>query len=342
MDVRYQVFISSTFYDLKDERSAVFQTLMAMDCIPAGMELFPAMDEEQFKFIQRIIDDSDYYILIIGGRYGSVSSAGVSYTEMEYDYAVDRGLKVLAFIHQEPGEIPSKFIDSSPDLQAKLAAFREKVKSGRLVQFWKDGAELPGLVALSLNKTVKTYPAIGWIRANKIASEAAVQEQNALLKQIESLKEELKVAQRPNLENPDLAHIDDEVTVSISWLTDNRYNRRQNHQIALTWRQLFVRIAPELHKHPNDASVNFALGETLLRVSSPSHKHTVSVDPENFKLIRTHLQALGLIIVNYMPTVKGDMGLFWSLTDLGHAMLLNWGAAKRKSEDSAIPTDWDV
>ncbi|WP_271025211.1 DUF4062 domain-containing protein [Rhizobium sp. RCAM05973] len=67
MDVRYQVFISSTFYDLKDERSAVFQTLMAMDCIPAGMELFPAMDEEQFKFIQRIIDDSDYYILIIGG-----------------------------------------------------------------------------------------------------------------------------------------------------------------------------------------------------------------------------------------------------------------------------------
>jgi hypothetical protein len=87
MDIRYQVFISSTFADLKDERGAIFQTLMEMDCIPAGMELFPAMDEEQWHFIKRIIDDCDYYILVIGGRYGSMSKEGVSYTEMEYDYA---------------------------------------------------------------------------------------------------------------------------------------------------------------------------------------------------------------------------------------------------------------
>lgn len=53
MDKRYQVFVSSTFTDLKDERSAVIQTLMKMDCIPAGMELFPAMDEEQFEFIKK-------------------------------------------------------------------------------------------------------------------------------------------------------------------------------------------------------------------------------------------------------------------------------------------------
>ena len=60
MDKRYQVFVSSTFADLKDERSNVIQTLMEMDCIPAGMELFPALDEEQFEFIKKVIDDSDY------------------------------------------------------------------------------------------------------------------------------------------------------------------------------------------------------------------------------------------------------------------------------------------
>lgn len=53
MDKRYQVFVSSTFADLKDERSNVIQTLMEMDCIPAGMELFPALDEEQFEFIKK-------------------------------------------------------------------------------------------------------------------------------------------------------------------------------------------------------------------------------------------------------------------------------------------------
>ena len=90
MDKRYQVFISSTYSDLKEERSRVMKSIMDMDCIPAGMELFPAVDEEQFEFIKRIIDDSDYYILIIGGRYGSMTENGISYTEMEFDYAMSK------------------------------------------------------------------------------------------------------------------------------------------------------------------------------------------------------------------------------------------------------------
>ena len=78
------------------------QTLMEMGCIPAGMELFPATDEEQCTFIQKIIDDCDYYVLIVGGRYGSVTRKGISYTEKEFDYAVQKGLKVVAFIHEGP------------------------------------------------------------------------------------------------------------------------------------------------------------------------------------------------------------------------------------------------
>src|SRR6185503_5392570 len=106
MDKRYQVFVSSTYADLQHERQRVIQALMEMDCIPSGMELFPAADEEQLKFIKRVIDDCDYYLLIIGGRYGSVGADGVSYTEQEYEYAVSRGLKVIAVIHENPDEIP--------------------------------------------------------------------------------------------------------------------------------------------------------------------------------------------------------------------------------------------
>lgn len=53
MEKRYQVFVSSTYADLKDERQHVLQALMEMDCIPAGMELFPATDEEQWEFIKK-------------------------------------------------------------------------------------------------------------------------------------------------------------------------------------------------------------------------------------------------------------------------------------------------
>ena len=103
---RYQVFVSSTYADLKDERRRVIQTVMELDCIPVGMELFPAADEEQFEFIKRVIDDCDYYLLIIGGRYGSTTEAGISYTEQAYDYAISRCLKVIALLYENPNNIP--------------------------------------------------------------------------------------------------------------------------------------------------------------------------------------------------------------------------------------------
>ena len=108
---------------------------MEMDCIPAGMEIFPAADEEQWAFIKKVINDCDYYILIIGGRYGSLDSSGISYTEKEHDYAMTIGLKILAFLHEVPDEIPVGKSDVDPASQAKLLAFRQRVSTGRLGNF---------------------------------------------------------------------------------------------------------------------------------------------------------------------------------------------------------------
>jgi hypothetical protein len=162
MDKRYQVFISSTYADLQQERRAVIQTVIESSCIPAGMELFPAADEAQLTFIKRVIDDCDYYLLIIGGRYGSVNESGISYTEQEYDYAVARGLKVIALLHKNPEEIPLGKSEKDPVLRGMLQKFREKVSKGRLVKFWENAPELPGLVALSLAHVMRASPAVGW------------------------------------------------------------------------------------------------------------------------------------------------------------------------------------
>ena len=101
MDKKYQIFVSSTFVDLKEERQAVLSAVQVVGDIPSGMELFPATDEEQFNFIKRIIDNSDYYVLIVAGRYGSVASDGVSYTEKEYDYAVKKNIPVNGEVDYE-------------------------------------------------------------------------------------------------------------------------------------------------------------------------------------------------------------------------------------------------
>ena len=171
MDKQYQVFVSSTYADLQAERRAVIQALIEMDCIPAGMELFPATDEEQLQFIKSIIDDCDYYLLIIGGRYGSTTAEGISYTEKEYDYAVSRGLKVIALIHGNPDGIEFGKSEKDPLLRERLEAFKKKVATNRLIKYWKSVDELPGLVTTSLARTIKTFPAVGWIRADKVASE---------------------------------------------------------------------------------------------------------------------------------------------------------------------------
>ncbi len=96
MDKRYQVFVSSTFFDLKDERSRVMEALLELDCFPAAMELFPASDNTAWEWIQKVIQDSDYYLVIVGNRYGSTDEQGLSYTEREYDYAVAIGKPVMA------------------------------------------------------------------------------------------------------------------------------------------------------------------------------------------------------------------------------------------------------
>lgn len=81
MDKRYQVFVSSTYMDLVEERLEVIKALLELDCIPCGMEYFPAASEESWSYIASLIDQCDYYVVIVGGRYGSTTEEGISFTE---------------------------------------------------------------------------------------------------------------------------------------------------------------------------------------------------------------------------------------------------------------------
>src|ERR1700683_1236401 len=106
---RYQIFVSSTYLDLIEERQAVTAALLQLNAFPSGMELFPAADDDAWTLIKRVIDEADYYLLIVAGKYGSVDPAdGLSYTQKEYEYAVSKGKPVMAFLHADPGSIPSK------------------------------------------------------------------------------------------------------------------------------------------------------------------------------------------------------------------------------------------
>lgn len=170
MEIKYQVFVSSTFEDLKEERKEITQAILESHCIPAGMELFPASNMAQWDVIKQVIDDSDFYLLIVAGKYGSMGKdsfgKNVSYTEMEFDYAISSGKPVLALVHEDIDSLPRSKTETAPKKIRLLEEFRKKVYTGRVIKKWsnKDNLKSAALAALSELKISTDAP--GWIRAD--------------------------------------------------------------------------------------------------------------------------------------------------------------------------------
>lgn len=325
---RYQVFVSSTYTDLKEERQRVLQTLMEMDCIPAGMELFPAADEEQFEFIKSVIDDCDYYLLIIGGRYGSVTSEGISYTEKEYDYAVEKGIKVVALIHGDVGNLPHKNVESDVEAQERLDAFKEKVKTGRLVRFWEKAEELPGLVSINLNKTIKMYPAVGWVRASQGDTTELLTQINELQQENKQLREKQKNIPKPSsIDTSILARGDDEFTLTGEY----RFSCKdlwEEWSLKTTWNEIFAAIGSDLYKSRSDDSAEEIINSFV--------KRRLDMAPFYFNLnkdirdvVKNQFMALGLITVGAYNRVGGGTAIFWKITEQGKILLSQLLAVKK-------------
>ena len=142
------------------------------------MELFPAADEEQFEFIKTVIDQSDYYIIISAGRYGSIHpETGLSYTEMEYDYAVETGKPVIRLLHKDPlNQLKGSHIEKTDGGKKALEKFRDKLSKGKMVKYWENESELGTAVDHSLRLLIKTKPAVGWVPSNLAISIELLQE----------------------------------------------------------------------------------------------------------------------------------------------------------------------
>jgi hypothetical protein len=166
MEKRYQVFISSTYRDLHVERQELIRALLELDCIPAGMELFPASDDDAWTLIKRVIDESDYYLVISAGRYGSQHpETGVGYTEMEYDYAISQNKPTIAFLHNDLSSLSVERSDTDPSDKEKLAGFREKMQK-KVIKEWSSAEMLAGVASRSIVQLIKQKPGVGWIRAD--------------------------------------------------------------------------------------------------------------------------------------------------------------------------------
>jgi uncharacterized protein DUF4062 len=333
-ETRYQVFVSSTFTDLREERRQVQQALLQMDCIPAGMELFPATDEEQWEFIRKVIEDCDYYIVLIAGRYGSTTTEGISYTEREFDYAVERAIPILAFLHGDPESIPVGQSDLDSTLRSRLGEFRAKVSRDRLVKTWHSAAELAGLVALSLTKLVKTHPAKGWVRGPGNDTTDLLRQINELRQKNEELAAEAQARPvRSKLELPDLA-LSGEVFKVEGTAKYSFQSSQFDWTASASWDEMLFHLGPELFEWKADAGVSTELAKSLLKAQGKS-VYEAHVDHELFKTVRIQFMALGFADVQALNTKTGGTALFWRITERGRARLMQIRTVKHAATGKA-------
>lgn len=309
MAKKYQIFISSTFRDLSEQRAAVSKIILDLDHIPAGMEMFSATDMDQMTYIKQIIDQCDYYVLIVAGKYGSLSPNGISYTELEYDYAVESGRIVLGFIFEDASKLLASEVESDPEIAKKLSAFVEKIKTGRIVQFWKTQDELSGKVALSLTKAFARFPQIGWVRGDILADETAVRKLNEKNEEIDRLR---SVIEELNKDKPahvvvDLADLDDHYEYIISHDTISSINYI-SAVINTTWRKIVVSFNMSfVLGYDLNALVQTAL-TSIARGEIPRVDH-VRIEQTVISQVGVQLELLGII-------ARTNRGLPY-ITDLG-------------------------
>lgn len=193
MDRKYQIFISSTYKDLIPEREKVRDVILSMYHFPIGMEMFNAADEEQWEIIQETIDSSDYYILILGKRYGTLitkgTDAGISYTEKEYRYAVSKGIPVLTFIKKDKA-ITSDNVDQDPAKLQKLNALVKEITGIREADWFENVDELGTKVSLALHKQMDRKKRPGWVRGDRFDVDASLNEIITLSQRVRELEEE--------------------------------------------------------------------------------------------------------------------------------------------------------
>lgn len=349
IEKRYQVFVSSTYADLQDERQEVMQALLELDCIPAGMELFPAANEDQWSLIKRVIDDCDYYIVIIAGRYGSLGPEGLSYTEMEYRYALDRGKPVIGFVHKTPGLLAADRCESSEDGKRKLDAFRAYVQK-KMCRFWDSPADLGSQVSRSLVKLIKTTPAVGWVRGDLVPELPAAEEILRLRTRIEELEAGLRAVRTEAPEGTaSLAQGDDEVDIGFSFsgsASGRSYDAvTYRHSQTVTWNGLFAAVAPLMINEASDSDFceqvsRFIRDEVVDGLQERKelmglHLGDFKVTDTDFQTIKVQFRALGLITKSTKPRSVRDTDTYWTLTPYGDTVMTRLRAIERDDDASA-------
>lgn len=321
MSSKYQVFVSSTYRDLHEERDLVIKAILEMGHIPVGMEMFSAADEEQWNIIKKQIDQSDYYVVVAAHCYGTCDSTGLGYTEKEYDYAVSKGIPTLGFVIEDSVSWPKEKSDTDRTAIKRLRNFKDKVRL-KPVSFWKNGEDLYGRCSIALMKAFNAYPREGWVRSSQVQDAAAAKEIVRLSAENADLREKLRVFEK----------MSDEATAITKAMDTLRKNKRRieywrntdkdwQNGNEVTLYQIYETIAPEIQVELSLPNIANYIATHVNGVKQAELRSTWPTPRNVLRSLLADLAALGCVEPSKRRKPVADKEEYWSLTLFGTDLL---------------------
>lgn len=244
IDKRYHVFISTTEADMHAERVVLSQTLVSQGFFSWGLEQRTPLTT---AFARRQIDDCDYFILMLGSRYGELSASGVSYMHLEYIYAVTKQKPILVLMYEAPESRADEFQDKTPEGKLKFLDFRRQLQRERdMVMTFRDLRDLEIAIRHTMPQFLNRYPAQGWIRPNQQQVQQLQDENEQLRQKLLQLEQQPRMTTTPQ-RVADLPQVQGHEEITFDYKVhayqDGNFRELRPHR-QMTWNDLLMVIGP--------------------------------------------------------------------------------------------------
>lgn len=99
------IFVSSTCYDLEQIRADLrdFAISIGFDPVLSNFDSFPVNPNQNTldNCLEAVRSNADIFLLIVGGRYGSITDTGKSITNLEFSEASAKGIPKYVFVKED-------------------------------------------------------------------------------------------------------------------------------------------------------------------------------------------------------------------------------------------------
>lgn len=345
-DKRYQVFISATYLDLREERGVLLQALPTLGCLPTTVEAHNQSLGTMVS-IRRRIDESDYFILLVGSRYGSLMPSGVSYTHMEYVYAATKQKPIIILMHETPETRAAELQEQQVEGKLKFGDFRKVLlrEQANNIFYWRDSVDLGIVLRNVIPALIRRTPSLGWVRVSNNAGSVELEKQCAALKkrvqELEQEREKWLASTAVNTEN--LAKGEDLIEVPYRCKAYAGGNCQDVLvKTSLSWNELLVSFGSHLLQPQTEefmaAKINERIQRNALIEVQREYPKThavveIQITPLCFNTIKMQFRTLGF---TQKVNRENDQRMWWQLTALGERNLSNVMSVRRSTSRPTV------